>query len=654
MTFRFSLKGVTLLTILAVAMLGVGLACSGDDATDTPLAPTATATLAPDAPTPTATLEPGAPTPTVTSTPVPEPTPGEGVADLTRLAGYNPEWGEPVRGGILKTGIPQSPNNVRPTCDAGIYGPMCASVYNYLLRYDPWVPRGEVPGSLRGDLLKTWEFSTDGLDLSVTLQEGVQFQDNPNVPATFNGGQIAGDEFTCEDLLASMEYQIHPPDDETRRSDDAHLQHYTGVTCTDGPLGHTAVIHFDKVLGKTLNRLARNMGGHDKEWIEWYTDQENGYPIADAMGRANPDSFKTGTGYGPMLAVEYQADVVSKVRRNDNYWRDGLPLLDGMDNFILKDYTTRFTALATGQIHWYGAGSSSLQPGQIAQAVRDFSDRIALHETAYSFGFGLTNINLGRAPFDDRRVRLALRLAMDLEEWRIFQSAGPGLDRAIPMSHSAPFSLYPWGTPEEELATWPGFRQPKDQDIAEANRLLDEVFGEGNRFDTTCITRNTQNYIDVCLFLADQFSRSLDIDMSLQPVELAVLDSFTEVCNYDIQGGTSGSTEGDPDFRLIKFSNSFSKNLHGRCHLDAIMASEPELQAQIEALVDAQSIELDTAARYAMVREIDRLASLELIQSIPLAWLNLFYGTTTNLGGYTLVGFPKDTYSVFERTWFKN
>ena len=641
MTFRFSLKGGILLTILAVAMLGVGLACSGDDATNTPPGPT-----------PTATLDPNAPTPTVTSTPVPEATPGEGVSDLTRLPGYNPEWGEPVRGGILKLGIPQSPSSFRPNCSAGIYGPMCSSIYNYLLRYDPWVPRGQVPGNLRGDLLSTWSFSSDGLDLSVTLQEGVLFQDNPEVPATFNGGQIAGDEFTCEDLLASMDYDIRPPEDEIRRSDDAHLQHYIETTCPDGPLGHTAVIHFDKVLGKTLSRLARGVAVFDTQWIEWYTDREEN-PTPDAMGRANPTSFKLGTGYGPNLPVEYQADVVSKLRRNPTYWRDGLPLLDGMDNFILKDYTTRFTALATGQIHWYGAGSSSLQPGQIQQAVRDFPDRIAMHETAYSFSFGMAKINLTRPPFDDRRVRYAMRLAVDLDEWIIFQSAGPGYDRAIFQGYVAPHQLYPWGTPEDELRTWPGLRQPKDQDIAEANRLLDEVFGEGNRFSAGCITRNTQNYIDACLFFADQMSRHLDIDVSLQPVELAILSNFTDVCNYDLQASAMLSSEGDPDFGLIDFSDSFAQSTSNQCHLDGMKATEPELQAQMQALVDAQHIELDTAARYAIVREFNELATLEMVNSIPFGWLNLFYGTTTNLGGYTLVGFPKDTYSVFERTWFK-
>jgi ABC-type transport system substrate-binding protein len=640
MSLRFASYKSWLITILAVAMLGVGLACSGDDATNTP--PPATATTVPTAVATSAT------------TPVPEPTPGESVADLTRLPGYKAEWGEPVRGGIMKLGIPQSPNSFAPNCSAGIYGPMCSTVYNYLLRYDPWLPRGQVPGNLRPDLMRSWVFSSDGLALSVTLQEGVLFQDNPMVPATFNGGQIAGDEFTCEDLMASMEYDVSPPERETRHSADAHLQHYAGTTCTDGPLGHTAVIHFDKVLGKTLSRLARGVEVLDKNWIEWYTDDEEN-PTPYAMGRANPTSFKLSTGYGPMLAVEYQADVVSKLRRNPVYWREGLPLLDGMDNFILKDATTRFTALATGQIHWYGAGSGSLQPGQISQAVRDFSDRIDLHETAYSFAMGLSKINLTRAPFNDRRVRYAMRLAIDLDEWIIFQRATVGdqiFDRAVFQGYVAPYELYPWGTPEDELRTWPGLRQPKDQDVAEANRLLDEVFGAGNRFDTPCITRNTQNYIDACMFLADQLGRNLDITVSLQPIELAALSDFTDVCNYGLQASAMLSSEGDPDFGLIDFSDNFPQSLPNQCHLDGMKATEPELQAQMQALVDAQHIELDNAARYALVQEFNKLATLEMVNSIPFGWMNLFYGTT-GLGGYTLVGFPKDTYSVFERTWIK-
>ena len=54
MKLGFSLKGGSLLAILVVAMLGVGLACGGDDADDATNTPAAaTATTAPLYPPPT-------------------------------------------------------------------------------------------------------------------------------------------------------------------------------------------------------------------------------------------------------------------------------------------------------------------------------------------------------------------------------------------------------------------------------------------------------------------------------------------------------------------------------------------------------------------------------------------------------------------------
>ncbi|MBF8268138.1 MAG: bac 5 protein, partial [Dehalococcoidia bacterium] len=174
-----------ILPILVIAMLGVGLACAGEKATPTSpptatLAPVATATTAPTAtlvPTATATLVPGVPTPTatlvptatavptVTATAAPTATPRQSASSLTQLPGYKPEWGEPQRGGIMKLGLPQGPNEFRPGsgCTSAIFGPMCYGVFSSLLRYDPWVGMN----SIIGDLAKSWELSGDGLTLTL-------------------------------------------------------------------------------------------------------------------------------------------------------------------------------------------------------------------------------------------------------------------------------------------------------------------------------------------------------------------------------------------------------------------------------------------------------------------------------------------------------
>ena len=59
--------------------------------------------------------------------------------------------------------------------------------------------------------------------------------------------------------------------------------------------------------------------------------------------------------------------------------RGGLPLLDKYHNVVIKDIGSRFTALATGKIHYMGEGSWSMTPGQAEQAIRDFPDRIVIN-----------------------------------------------------------------------------------------------------------------------------------------------------------------------------------------------------------------------------------------------------------------------------------
>ena len=47
----------------------------------------------------------------------------------------------------------------------------------------------------------------DGLTLTMQLQQGIMFFDEMAegsiVPAEYNGGQILGDEFVCEDAVAT-------------------------------------------------------------------------------------------------------------------------------------------------------------------------------------------------------------------------------------------------------------------------------------------------------------------------------------------------------------------------------------------------------------------------------------------------------------------
>ena len=87
----------------------------------------------------------------------------------------------------------------------------------------------------------------------------------------------------------------------------------------------------------------RGMGHNmDKDFIVWLEAE-----CALCMNDTTAETFLYGTGTGAFVPTEFVSDVVSKTRRNPNYFRDGLPLMDGMDAIIMKDGTARFTALLT-------------------------------------------------------------------------------------------------------------------------------------------------------------------------------------------------------------------------------------------------------------------------------------------------------------------
>ena len=87
----------------------------------------------------------------------------------------------------------------------------------------------------------------------------------------------------------------------------------------------------------------------EKDWVAGYNDSK-----VDMYYAGSPEKYVWLNGTGAFMATEYQPDIVAKVRRNANYFREGLPLLDGIDFIVIKDFTTRFTSLVTGQTHFFG------------------------------------------------------------------------------------------------------------------------------------------------------------------------------------------------------------------------------------------------------------------------------------------------------------
>ena len=116
---------------------------------------------------------------------------------------------------------------------------------------------------------------------------------------------------------------------------------------------------------------------------------------------------KTGIGTGPFKMVSYDPEGTTELAANDDYW-DGRPKVDGMTFVAIPDTEARVQALRAGQIDMESISVEHL--GMFAN-VPDFQI------LPYSNG-GWNGIvfRTDTKPFDDARVRKALRIVVNRED----------------------------------------------------------------------------------------------------------------------------------------------------------------------------------------------------------------------------------------------
>src|SRR5690606_30699864 len=111
-------------------------------------------------------------------------------------------------------------------------------------------------------------------------------------------------------------------------------------------------------------------------------------------------------GNGPFTLTQWTTNQIIKVKKNPQYWDADRVRLNEIHFFPIDNINSEETAFRAGRLH----KTSTVSPDRIPAFRESNPDELRIDP--YLGGYFL-RINVTREPFDDRRVREALNLAVD-------------------------------------------------------------------------------------------------------------------------------------------------------------------------------------------------------------------------------------------------
>ncbi|MBI2906086.1 MAG: ABC transporter substrate-binding protein [Chloroflexi bacterium] len=520
---------------------------------------------------PAAAPTPPAP-PKAPTAPVAQPTPAQKApAPTPSGAGPTPSpkpvTEQPRQGGVLIQSVHADPPTLDPQQETSyqVFN-IVAPSYSGLLQYDPLSPEKVI-----GDLAERWEASTDGLTHTFYLNKGVKWHD--------------GSTLTAEDIRWSLDRHYNAP----RGVLMPRAEIFQDVSKIEAPDDNTVRITMKSPKFSIIPNLARGeLPMYSKKFVE-----------------ARGDMKKDVMGTGPFKFKSYDVGSRFEVVKFPDYFVKGRPYLNGITFYIIKDASTRFGAFRTGRIQLTATGDSSLNPSEADLVDAEMKGKAAALKHPW-LRHGQLLFNHVKGPTKDLRVRRAVSMAVDRQLAVKVLAQGRGSVGASMMPGSE------WAIPEDELLKMPGYRQPKDADIAEAKKLLAEA-GYPDGFETTLPVRQGRSYENDAVFMKDQLAR-ISIKANLLVQDYAVWSKTrTSTDSFDMLPIGSALRYPDPD--------DFTRYYHSKGSFNFGKLNSPE----VDELFSKQARTMDRAERKKVALELQRKL-LDLAAAVTLCWPDAYMG----------------------------
>lgn len=280
-------------------------------------------------------------------------------------------------------------------------------VYNRLAEFE----RGTTiigPG-----LAESWAVSDDGLEYTFKLRQGVKFHTSKDFTPSRD--------FNADDVIFSFGRQWNK-DHPYHKVSGGTYEYFSGMSMPD------LIKSIDKVDDYTvrfvLNRpeapFIANLGMDFASIMS----AEYASQLQAAGTLEQIDLIPVGT--GPFQLVNYQKDAVIRYKAHPDYWA-GKAAIDNLVFAITPDASVRYAKLKAGECHLMPYPN----PADLDAMAKD-ADLNLLEQEGLNVGY--LGFNVEKKPFDDKRVRQALNMAINKNAIidAVFQGAGKVAKNPIP------------------------------------------------------------------------------------------------------------------------------------------------------------------------------------------------------------------------------
>ena len=246
-------------------------------------------------------------------------------------------------GGVVPMQKHAAPRRIDPhPSGSGIDMSEATLLYNGLVKYNDI---GDVK-EIVGDLATHWDVSDDGLTYTFFIPEGVQWTD--------------GAPLTAEDVVFSLDRMVQ--EGESRPRAGALRTYYTGSEAIDP---QSIAVNLKFPAAAFLPAL-----GIDYMKVVPKHVVEAGTEIGDVAPQI---------GSGPYEMVNYRKGDSIEYKRNENYFKDGLPLLDGIIKYVITDKGRTKAGFETKQLLMATVGFTGMNVQDYLSLQESAGDHLTVH-----------------------------------------------------------------------------------------------------------------------------------------------------------------------------------------------------------------------------------------------------------------------------------